>query len=60
MLDVLRTRDEIIAAPYGAEVITSHTRKLAVSTDLTKVYTVDSRHWNDLRNYVRVAKMPDE
>ena len=60
MLETLTTRDEIIAAQYGAEVISTHTRKLAVSTDLTRVYVVDSRHWNDISVNVRTVPMPKE
>jgi hypothetical protein len=60
VLNALTTRDEIIAAQYGAEVISTHTRKLAVSTDLTRVYVVDSRHWNDISIHVRVVEMPKE
>lgn len=60
MITAVTTRDEIIAAQYGAEVFNPHTRKLAVSHDLTRVYTIDSRHWNDLPNHVAVREMPKE
>lgn len=56
------TRDEIIDAPYGAQIDDGRRCKLAVSHDQRTVYVVHDNAWREFSfaGMVVKAKMPEE